>query len=133
LSLSLPAWILATRSAWQAKGSPRENDIVLDLDINIAQAALGADVKIPTVDGEETLKIPPGIQPGKVLRVRNKGVPYLRGNGRGDQLVVVNIAIPKNLTSEQRSLFEQLAKTLGSEVKPQERSFFDWLKETLGG
>jgi molecular chaperone DnaJ len=111
----------------------RENDIVLDLDINIAQAALGADVKIPTVDGEETLKIPPGIQPGKVLRVRNKGVPYLRGNGRGDQLVVVNIAIPKNLTSEQRSLFEQLAKTLGSEVKPQERSFFDWLKETLGG
>jgi molecular chaperone DnaJ len=111
----------------------RENDIILDLDINIAQAALGAEVMIPTVDGEEKLKIPAGIQPGKVLRVRNKGVPYLRGSGRGDQMVVINIAIPKSLSQEQRSLFEQLAITLGSDVKPQERSFFDWLKETLGG
>jgi molecular chaperone DnaJ len=111
----------------------RENDIILDLDINIPQGVLGAEVTIPTVDGEEKLKIPAGIQPGKVLRVRNKGVPFLRGNGRGDQLVVVNIAIPKNLTADQRALFEQLAKTMGSEVKPQERSFIDWLKETLGG
>jgi molecular chaperone DnaJ len=111
----------------------RENDILLDLDINVAQAALGAEVTIPTVDGEERLKIPAGIQPGKVLRLRNKGVPYLRSSGRGDQLVVVNVAVPKSLTADQRSLFEQLAKSLGSEVLPQERSFFDWLKETLGG
>lgn len=111
----------------------RDNDIILDLDINIAQATLGAEVTIPTLDGEETLKIPAGIQPGKVLRVRNKGVPYLRGGGRGDQMVVVNIAIPKSLTQEQRTLFEQLARTMGSEVKPQERSFLDWLKETIGG
>lgn len=111
----------------------RDNDIILDLDINIAQAALGAEVTIPTLDGDEKLKIPTGIQPGKVLRVRNRGVPYLRGGGRGDQLVVINIAIPKTLTQEQRTLFEQLAKTLGSEVKPQERSFLDWLKETIGG
>ncbi len=111
----------------------RDNDIILDLDINIAQATLGAEVTIPTVDGDEKLKIPAGIQPGKVLRVRNKGIPYLRGSGRGDQMVVINIAVPKTLTQEQRTLFEQLARTLGSEVKPQERSFFDWLKETLGG
>lgn len=111
----------------------RNNDILLDLEINVAQAALGAEVEIPTVDGNEKLKIPAGIQPGKVLRIRGRGVPYLRGGGRGDQLVVVNVAIPKSLTAEQRSLFEQLAKSLGSEVRPQERSFFDWLKETLGG
>ena len=111
----------------------RENDIILDLDINIPQAVLGAEVTIPTLDGEEKLKIPAGIQAGKVLRVRNKGVPYLRGGGRGDQLVVINIAIPKSLTSEQRALFDQLAKTMGSDVKPQERSFLDWLKETIGG
>jgi molecular chaperone DnaJ len=111
----------------------RENDIVLDLDINVAQAALGAEVEIPTVDGNASLKIPAGTQPGKVLRMRGKGVPHLRGNGRGDQLVVVNVDIPARLTADQRALFEQLAKSLGSEVRPQERSFLDWLKETLGG
>jgi len=109
------------------------NDIMLDLNINIAQAALGAEVEIPTVDGQEKLKIPAGSQPGKVMRIRNKGVPFLRGNGRGDQLVVLNVDIPKHLNSEQRQIFEQLAKSLGSEVRPQERGFLDWLKETLGG
>lgn len=111
----------------------KENDVLLDLNINIAQATLGADVEVPTVDGPTLLKIPSGIQPGKVLRMRGKGIPYLRGSGRGDQLVIVNVEIPKTLTAEQRTLFEQLAKSLGSEVRPQERSFFDWLKDTLGG
>jgi len=109
------------------------NDILLDLNVNIAQAVLGADVEAPTIDGDEKLRIPAGTQPGKVLRIRNKGVPYLRGNGRGDQLVLINVEIPKHLNPEQRKLFEQLAKSLGSEVHPQEHSFLDWLKETLGG
>lgn len=111
----------------------REQDIILDLDVNIAQAVLGTEVDIPTVDGPAKLRIPAGTQPGKVLRMRGKGVPHLRSNGRGDQLVVVNVEVPTRLTSEQRELFEQLAKSLGSEVHPQERSFLDWLKETLGG
>jgi molecular chaperone DnaJ len=111
----------------------RENDILLDLEINIAQAALGAEVDIPTVDGPARLKIPSGTQPGKVLRLRGKGIPHLRGSGRGDQLVIVNVEVPSKLTAEQRKLFEQLAKSLGSEVRPQERGFLDWLKETLGG
>jgi molecular chaperone DnaJ len=111
----------------------RENDILLDLDINIAQATLGAEVDVPTVDGPTKLKIPAGIQPGKVLRMRGKGVPHLRGNGRGDQMVVVNVEVPKNLTSDQRKLMEKLAESLGSEVRPAERGFLEWLKETLGG
>jgi len=111
----------------------RDNDIILNLTINIAQAALGAEVQIPTVDGPATLKIPPGTQPGKVLRLRGKGVPHLRSNGRGDQLVALNVEVPSRLTSEQRELFEQLAKSLGSEVRPAERSFLDWLKDALGG
>jgi molecular chaperone DnaJ len=111
----------------------RDNDIMLDLDINIAQATLGAEVEVPTVDGPAKLKIPSGIQPGKVLRMRGKGVPHLRGNGRGDQMVVVNVEVPKSLTAEQRKLMEDLAASLGSEVKPSERGFLDWLKETLGG
>ncbi|MBN2148233.1 MAG: molecular chaperone DnaJ [Anaerolineales bacterium] len=111
----------------------RENDILLDLNINVAQAALGAEVEVPTVDGPARLKIPAGIQPGKVLRIRGKGVPHLRSNGRGDQMVVVNVQTPQSLTGEQRELFEKLSHSLGSEVLPSERGFLDWLKETLGG
>ncbi|MFN2159813.1 MAG: molecular chaperone DnaJ [Anaerolineales bacterium] len=109
----------------------RENDILLDLNINIAQATLGAEVEVPTVDGPAKLKIPSGIQPGKVLRMRGKGIPKLRGNGRGDQLVVINVEVPTRLSSEQRELFEKLASSLGSEVSPQERGILDWLKEAI--
>ena len=109
----------------------REYDVLLDLNVNIAQATLGADVEIPTVDGPSMLKIPDGTQPGKILRLRGKGIPKLRGNGRGDQLVVINVEVPTNVNNDQRQLFEQLAESLGSEVRPQERGFLDWLKEAL--
>jgi molecular chaperone DnaJ len=111
----------------------RENDILLNLDINVAQAVLGASLQVPTVDGEHALKIPSGTQPGKVFTLKGKGVPYLRKNGRGDQHVIVNVGIPEKLTKEQRDLFEQLAATLGTVPKPQEKGFLDWLNEALGG
>ena len=111
----------------------REYDILLELNINIAQAVLGADVDVPTVDGSATLRIPSGTQPGKVLYLKGKGVPKLRSNGRGDQMVVINIDVPTRLSGEQRQLFEKLAESLGSEVRPQERGFLEWLKEALGG
>ena len=111
----------------------RENDIILNLDINVAQAVLGADIQVPTIDGDEKLKIPFGTQPGKVFHMKNKGVPYVRRSGRGDQLVIVNVAVPTKLTKEQRELFEKLAESLGTTVKPQEKGFIDWLNEALGG
>ena len=111
----------------------RENDILLNLDINVAQAALGGEVQVPTIDGEESLKIPAGTQPGKVFAIKGKGVPYLRRKDRGNQLVIVNVAIPGKLTKEQRELFEKLAGSLGTTVKPQEKGFLDWLNEALGG
>ena len=111
----------------------RDNDILLDLEINLAQAALGAEVDVPTVDGSSKLKIPAGIQPGKVLRMRGKGVPSLRGNDRGDELVIVNVSIPKILSPEQRRLFEELAHTMGTEAQPQQRGLLDWIKDALGG
>lgn len=111
----------------------RDYDILLDLNINVAQATLGAKVEIPTVDGSMELDIPPGTQPGKVIRLRSQGVPKLRGNGRGDQLVIINVEIPSRLTADQRQLFEQLSQSLGSEVRPRERGFMDWLKDALGG
>jgi molecular chaperone DnaJ len=111
----------------------REFDILLDLNINVAQATLGADVEVPTVDGPTTLKIPDGTQPGQVIHMKGKGVPRLRSNSRGDQLVIINVEVPKRLSNEQRQLFEKLAKSMGSEVRPQERGILDWLKEALGG
>ena len=111
----------------------RDFDVLLDLDINVAQAALGADVEVPTVDGPAVLSIPAGVQPGKVLRMRSKGVPHLRGSGRGDQMVRLDIAVPHKLTAEQRKLFEGLAETMGSEVQPKEAGFFDKIREALGG
>jgi molecular chaperone DnaJ len=111
----------------------RENDILLNLDINVAQAALGAEIKVPTIDGDEKLHIPAGTQPGKVFRMKGKGIPHLRRSGRGDQLVIVNIEVPTKLSKEQRELFEKLAATLGTTVNPKEKGILDWLGETFGG
>jgi molecular chaperone DnaJ len=111
----------------------RENDVLLNLDINLAQATLGAEVEVPTVDGKEKLHIPAGTQPGKVFTLRGRGVPYLRKSGRGDERIIINVEIPAKLTKEQRQLFEQLAATLGTNVKPKEKGFLDWLNEALGG
>ena len=115
----------------------RGNDIVVDLEINIAQAALGAEVAVPIVgDESESLRIPAGTQTGKVIRLRNKGVPYLRTNGRGDQLVVVKVATPTKLTEMQKELFEQLAPTLGENnivSQKDEKGFFESMKDALFG
>ena len=111
----------------------RQDDIFLDLSINLAQAALGSEIDVPTIDGEAKLRVPAGTQPGRIFRMRGKGVPRLRRSGRGDQLVVVSVDIPKSLTPEQRTLLEQLGETLGSEVIPQERSFLDDLKDLISG
>ena len=117
----------------------RGDDIVLDLQINVAQAALGDEIIVPTVDGESELHVPPGTQSGKVFRLRGLGVPKLdrsgRGAnvGRGDQLVILQVAIPKNLSAEQRDLFQQLSRTLGKEVVPQkDKGILGQLKDALG-
>ncbi len=107
----------------------RDHDLVLELAINVAQAALGDVVMVPTLEGKERLVIPPGTQTGKVFRLRGKGVPYLRGDGRGDLLVIVQVVVPTKLTEEQKRLFKELAKTLGREVIPQKKSFFERLKD----
>jgi molecular chaperone DnaJ len=105
----------------------------LDLKVNIAQATLGAEVKVPTVDGDVKLKIPAGTQPGKIIRMRGRGVPHLRNNSRGDQLVIVNLTVPKRLDAEERDLFEKLAEKMDSKVLPQEKGFLDRLIDVLGG
>lgn len=113
----------------------RENDIILDISINVAQAALGDRIETPTVDGNVELMIPAGTQTGKVFRLRGRGAPRLRTDGtsagRGDQLVYITVDIPRQLTDEQRLLFEKLAATMGAEVQPQRngKGFFDRVME----
>ncbi len=117
----------------------RDNDILLDLSINVSQAALGDKIVVPTVDGDVELLVPPGTQTGKIFRLRGKGVPRLRSDGtnsgRGDELVYISVQIPTDLTDEQRELFERLAETLGSEVQPQRngRGFFDRVMDFFAG
>lgn len=111
----------------------RGDDILLEMEINVAQAALGDEIKVPTVDGEETLIIPAGTQTGTVFPLRGRGVPHLRRSGRGDQLVITHVAVPKKMTPEQKKLMEELARTLGKEVIPQrEKSILGQLKDVLG-
>jgi molecular chaperone DnaJ len=117
----------------------KDNDVILDINLNVAQAALGDKVIVPTVDGDVELTVPPGTQTGRVFRLRGKGVPRLRSDGsnsgRGDQLVYVQVEIPTRLTDEQRQLFEQLAETLGTGVTPQRngKGFFDRVMDFFAG
>ncbi len=109
------------------------NDIVLEVIINVAQAALGDEITIPTLHGEEKLVIPSGTQSGEVFTLRAKGVPYLRRSGRGDQKVMVRVATPTELTEHQRSLLRELGNTLGKEIVPQiGKGFFDKVKDAFG-
>ena len=87
--------------------------VLLEQEISYAQAALGAEVEVPTLDGKVKLTIPEGTQPGAVFRMRGKGIPYLRGGGRGDQFVTVSIKVPKNLTGSQKELLRQFAASMG--------------------
>jgi molecular chaperone DnaJ len=118
-------------------------DIYLELPINVAQAALGAELQVPTLEGVETLRVNPGIQNGTTFRLRGKGVPMLRASGRGDQVVVAKVVIPDSLTEEQRILFEALARTFNpragvggdgtdSSGNPHDEGFFDRIKNALG-
>ncbi len=92
----------------------REGDnVIYELPVNFARVALGAEVAVPTLYGENKLKIPAGSQTGKIFRIKDKGIPRLHGSGRGDQLVVLRVVTPESLTREQRKLFEELAKSLG--------------------
>jgi molecular chaperone DnaJ len=106
--------------------------ILYDLPVTVAQAVLGAQIEIPTVDGPTPFLVPAGTQPNEQFRLRGKGVPDLRGGDRGDQIVTVHVVVPTELTAEQRQLFEQLDGTLGQASLPKERGFFSRVKDALG-
>lgn len=107
------------------------NDVVCTVPVTFPQAALGAEIEVPTLDGKGVLKVPAGTQPGHVLRIRGKGIPA--GRGRGDQHVEIAVEIPRSLSARQRELVEQLAAELGTTTgMPEHKSFMDKLKELFG-
>jgi molecular chaperone DnaJ len=104
------------------------DDVVCAVPITFAQAALGGEVEVPTLEGRGKVRVPAGTQPGNVLRLRNKGIPS-RTVGRGDQRIEVTLEVPTQLTARQRELIEAFAKELGEEVQPQRRSFVEKLRD----
>ena len=98
------------------------------MPITYTQAALGAEVEVPTLDGKIPFTIKEGTQPGDVLRVKGKGIPYLNGRGTGDLLLKIVVEVPKGLNSEQKKLLQEFEATTGEKNYQKRRSFFEKLK-----
>ncbi len=114
------------------KFTREQDDLIYELPLNPAQAALGAELQVPTIDGEPLdLEVPPGTQHGHVFGVRGRGVPHLRGSGRGDLLVRTHVVTPTKVTEEQRVLLEQLAESLGTPRVPRDKALFDRLRDAF--
>ena len=111
----------------------QEADILLELPVNIVQAALGAEIEVPTLDGKTRLTVPAGTQHGAVFRLRGKGVPILRSTRRGDQLITVHVIVPEKLNDKQRKLLKELGETLGLESLGKDtRGLFEKLLDAVG-
>jgi molecular chaperone DnaJ len=107
------------------------NDIYTTVDLTITQAALGATLAIPTVEGDVDVSFDPGAQPGDVRVLRGRGLPVLQGFGRGDQRVFVQVIVPRNLTDEQRHVLEEFDRLATAETYEPSESFFDKLKSAF--
>lgn len=110
----------------------RGNDLYCAVPISVAQAALGAEIKVPTLRGQERLKIPEGTQPGSVFRIRGKGLPNLDGRGQGDLYVTAHVVIPTHLTREQRRLIEALGGSTQVENSPLHKRVSEKVKDIFG-
>ena len=106
-------------------------NVLCEVPITFTQAALGAEIKVPTLEGQATLRIPEGTQTGKVFRLRGQGIAHLRGSGRGDQLVRTKVVTPTKLTEGQRKALMELAKESGEEP-PEVKNFFERVRDVFG-
>ena len=111
----------------------RDNlEIVCDVPISFVQAALGAEIDVPTLDGKVKMKIPAGTQSGKVFRMKGKGIKDVHGIHQGDQHVRVTVETPTRLTTKQKELLKEFAAITGEEINPLAKGFFDKVKELFG-
>ena len=101
------------------------NSVLMEMPVTFAQAALGAEIEVPTIDGRVKLTIPEGTQPGSVFRLRGKGIPYLQSKGgRGDQFVTITVSVPKNMTAEQKERLHAYAESMNEAVSEQRGGIF---------
>lgn len=107
-------------------------DLYCVVPISVTQAALGAEIEVPTLDGEQALKIPEGTQSGTMLKLRNKGVPVLNGHGKGDLFIEVRVQTPTKLTKRQRELLQELQGITQVENKPQRHTLLGKMKDMFG-
>ncbi|MFT9497161.1 molecular chaperone DnaJ [Anaerosolibacter sp.] len=108
------------------------NDVICEIPITFVQAALGDEFVVPTLDGKVKYKIPEGTQSGTIFRLKGKGIPNLRGYGRGDHYVKVIVEVPKKLNDRQKELLKQFADQMGEDVHEQRKTFFDKVKDVFG-
>ena len=108
-----------------------ENDIYMQMPLSFVTAALGGEMSVPTLNGNVQMKIPPGTQSGKMFRLKNKGMPSLRGGSHGDQYVKVMLHVPDQLTAEQRDLLEQFARISGEKTASPVDSFKEKIKKVF--
>jgi molecular chaperone DnaJ len=109
------------------------NDVLCEVPVSFVQAALGDEIDVPTLDGKVKMRVPEGTQSGTVLRLKDKGIPYLRGNGRGDQNVRIKVVTPHKLSDKQKQLLQDFARASGENINPEEKGFFKKMKDVLGG
>ena len=102
--------------------------VLCEVPINIVQATLGAEIKVPTLDGQVTMKVPEGTQPGRVLRLKGKGIPSLRGGLRGDQLVRIKVVVPTKLSDKQKDALRAFETISKDNINPEEKSFLNKIK-----
>jgi molecular chaperone DnaJ len=107
-------------------------DVVLDVPLSFAQAALGTEIEIPTLKGKEKLKVPAGTQPGQLFRLRGKGFPYLQRSGAGDQVCRVTVEVPTKLSAKQKDLLKEFDCLATDSCQPMAKGFWDTVKELLG-
>jgi molecular chaperone DnaJ len=105
------------------------NDLKCQVPISFSQAALGAEIEVPTLDGPGRLNVPKGTQSGDVLTMKGRGMPDISGRGRGDELVEVLVETPRFLSGRQEELFRELAELEHEHVSPKRKSFFEKLRD----
>lgn len=122
---------LSVRVKQHALFKRQGTDVVCDVPITFAQATLGAEIEVPTLDGRVKYTVPEGTQTGSVFRLKGKGIPFLQRNGRGDQYVKVNIEVPKKLNDRQKALLREFSEISGDETHEQRKGFFDKMKDAF--
>ena len=109
----------------------REDDLYIEMPLTFTQAALGAELDVPTLTKPVKYRFPEGTQPGQVFRLRGEGVTHLRGGGKGDLYVTAVVEIPKKLTSQQKDLLRQFDASANGNQYEKKKSFFDKLKDAF--